>query len=261
MTPFWEEAFKGETRAIASLSVLAFCLLAPLSLHAGPPYVTDDPEPVRYKHWELYLASQLSHDEARWSGTLPHAEVNYGAAPDLQLHIIAPFSFIRPAGGSFHYGNGTMELGAKYRFIPETDSRPQVGTFPLVEAPIGDRAKGLGTINTPVFLPIWLQKTMGKWQGYGGGGYWFNPGAGNRGFLQAGWQAQYNIDERWSPGAEIFYMSPQTDDGSARVSFNLGLIVNITGRHHILASLGRDLHGPGLTQSYLAYQLTFGPKS
>lgn len=239
---------------------LTLLLLLPLSIHAGPPYITDDPEPVAYKHWEFYLASQLSHDDTQWSGTLPHAEVNYGAAPNLQLHVIAPLAFVRPAGGPFDYANGNIELGAKYRFIQETDSRPQIGVFPLVEAPFGDRAKGLGSIDTPVFLPIWLQKTMGKWQTYGGGGYWFNPGTGNRGFLQAGWQAQYNINERWSPGAEIFYMSPQAEDGPARVSCNLGLVVNITDNHHIMASIGRDLHGPVLTQSYLAYQLTFGPK-
>ena len=29
--------------------------------------------------------------------------------------------------------------------------------------------------------------------------------------------------------------------------------------HHLLASIGRDLHGPVLTRSYFAYQLTFGP--
>ena len=24
---------------------------------AGPPYITDDPEPVEYQHWEFYVAS------------------------------------------------------------------------------------------------------------------------------------------------------------------------------------------------------------
>jgi hypothetical protein len=240
---------------------MALCLLAPLSLHAGPPYITDDPEPVDYKHWEIYMASMLFHDESGWSGTLPHTEVNYGGAPNLQLHIIAPLSFARPAGGLFRYGNGITELGVKYRFIQESSDRPMAGVFPLVEAPTADRAKGLGTVNTQVFIPLWLQKTVGKWQSFGGGGCWFNPGAGKRGFLQAGWQAQYNIDERWSPGAEIFYMSPQTDGGSARFSGNLGLVVNITDEHHIMASIGRDLHGPMLTQTYLAYQWTFGSKS
>ena len=246
-------------RLAGALAILSLIFWAPGSLRAGPPYVTDDPEPVAYRHWELYLASMLLHDGAGWSGTLPHVEANYGAAPNLQIHLIAPRSFTRPPGGPFAYGNGTVEVGAKVRFIQETDWRPQVGTFPLVEAPTGDRAKGLGDINTPVFVPIWFQKTMGPWQSYGGGGYWFNPGSGNRDYLQLGWQAQYNIDERWSPGVEFFYLTPQTEDGSARVSFNAGLVVNLTGNHHLMAALGRDIHGPMLTQSYLAYQLTFGP--
>ena len=247
-------------RCAGALALLPLLLWAPLPLRAGPPYVTDDPEPVALRHGELYLGSQLAHDDEGWSGTLPHVEANYGAAPDLQLHIIAPLSFTRPPGGAFAYANGNVEIGAKYRLVAETDSRPQIGVFPLVETPTGDRAKGLGDANTPVFLPIWLQKTLGKWQSYGGGGSWFNPGTGNRDYLQLAWQAQYNVDERWSPGAEIFYLTPRTDDGSARVSFNAGLVVNLTGRHHLLASIGRDLRGPTLTQTYLAYQLTFGPR-
>ena len=64
---------------------------------AGPPFTTDDPEPVEYQHWEVYLASQLAHDKDGWSGTSPHFEVNYGALPNLQLHLIAPVSYTAPS--------------------------------------------------------------------------------------------------------------------------------------------------------------------
>lgn len=50
---------------------------------AGPPFVTDDPEPVEHDHWEIYLASQDQHDSNGWTGTAPHLEVNYGAIKDL----------------------------------------------------------------------------------------------------------------------------------------------------------------------------------
>ena len=88
---------------------------------AGPPFTTDDPEPVEYHHWEIYVASQLEHDKAGWSGTLPHFEVNYGALPNLQLHLIAPVSFSAAAHGATNFGYGDTELGAKYRFFEETD--------------------------------------------------------------------------------------------------------------------------------------------
>jgi hypothetical protein len=48
---------RSEVRA--SVVFLSFCLPLLLALPArwlaGPPYVTDDPEPVDYKHWELYI--------------------------------------------------------------------------------------------------------------------------------------------------------------------------------------------------------------
>jgi len=30
------------------------------------------------------------------------------------------------------------------------------------------------------FLPVWMQKDVGDWTVYGGGGYWINPGAGQK---------------------------------------------------------------------------------
>jgi hypothetical protein len=48
---------------------------------AGPPFVTDDPEIVEYRHWEIYVASQHEKDKDGWSGTAPHFEVNYGSCP------------------------------------------------------------------------------------------------------------------------------------------------------------------------------------
>ena len=75
-------------RSLVLLMVLF--LFAPAAVLAGPLYVTDDPEPVEYRHWEVYLASQLSHDVDSWSGTAPHIEVNYGAFPNFQPHVIAP---------------------------------------------------------------------------------------------------------------------------------------------------------------------------
>ena len=57
-------------------------ILGPTVVRAGPPFVTDDPEPVEYRHWEIYLASQHAKDKDGWSGTAPHFEVNYGVLPN-----------------------------------------------------------------------------------------------------------------------------------------------------------------------------------
>ena len=161
---------------------------------AGPPYVTDDPEPVEHKHCEIYLASQLAHDSSGWSGTSPHVEINYGVIPNLQLHLIAPVAFSAPADGSRQFGYGDTELGIKYRFLQETARLPMAGVFPLVELPTGDAARGLGAGHAQVFLPLWLQKSSGPWTTYGGGGYWINPGAGNRNWGLVGWLVPMPVD-------------------------------------------------------------------
>jgi hypothetical protein len=239
--------------------LMALLLFAPAAVLAGPPYVTDDPEPVEYRHWEVYLASQLSHDVDSWSGTAPHIEANYGAFPNFQLHVIAPLAFVRPAWRSTQYGYADTELGGKWRFIQETSWRPQVGTFPLLELPTGDRERGLGSGHARVFLPLWLQKSIGPWTTYGGGGYWVNPGAGNRNWWFAGWQVQCQLLTNVTPGVEIFHTTAQEEGGTAETRFNVGLVFDFSDLHHLLLSTGRGLQGPNRAQVYLAYLLTFGP--
>jgi hypothetical protein len=49
------------------------------------------------------------------SGMVPHFEVNYGAVPDPQLHLIAPLAYDSPPEGAGHYGMGDLELSGKRR--------------------------------------------------------------------------------------------------------------------------------------------------
>ncbi len=65
---------------------------------AGPPFVTDAPEPVDYQHGEFYLATQYAKDKDVTSGTAPHVELNYGIIPDVMVHLITPVAFARQEG-------------------------------------------------------------------------------------------------------------------------------------------------------------------
>ena len=84
------------------MGVGGLLLAEPVGLLAGPPFITDDPEPVEYQHWEWYLASQSFKTPDGWSGTAPHLEVNYGAISNVQLHLIAPLAYDSPAHGARH---------------------------------------------------------------------------------------------------------------------------------------------------------------
>lgn len=224
---------------------------------AGPPFRTDDPEPVEYQHWEIYLASQGSYDSNGHSLTAPHFEVNYGVLPNVQLHMIAPFEYVKPEGRSSHYGYGDMEVGAKFRFIQETDSTPQVGVFPIVVLPTGDENKDLGGGEVQTFLPIWIQKSWGPWKTYGGGGYWINPGTDNKDYWFLGWEVQRDITKYLTLGTEIFHQTRSAVGKDSSTGYNVGAIINFNELHHLLFSAGSDISGPNTFSFYAGYQLTF----
>ena len=227
---------------------------------AGPPYITDDPEPVEYRHWEVYIASLMNHSDGLWNGTAPHVEVNYGAITNLQLHVIAPLEISAPTDGTTYYGYGDTELGIKYRFIEEKKYIPQVGVFPLLEVPTGDEKKGLGTGHLQAFLPVWLQKSWGKWTTYGGGGYWIHPGHGNRDWWYAGALLQRQVLSNLAVGGELYRETAQTTDSRPGTLFNLGAVYDLSDNHHLMFSAGHSLQGPSAFQFYLAFQFTFGPE-
>ena len=240
---------------VASLLFFVICLG---KSWAGPPFRTDDPEPVAQNHGEFYIATQYEKDKDVTSGTAPHIELNYGIVPDVMLHLIAPYAFNKPEGASTQHGYGDTELGIKYRFINDEDDHFMVGTFPLMELPTGDNDKGLGAGHTMYFVPLWLQKSWGPWQSYGGGGFWRNPGAGNKDYWFFGWQVQRDISKMLTLGTELFSQTKTTKDGKAQTGYTLGAMVNIADDHHLLFSGGRDIHGDNRFSAYFAYQYTFG---
>jgi len=241
------------------VGILALCA-APSAVWAGPPFVTDDPEPVEYQHWELYVSSQHAESSGDWSGTAPHIEVNYGVFPNVQLHLIAPLAYDSPSDGESHYGYGDTEFGFKLRMIQETDSMPQVGIFPLLEIPTGRESAGLGSGQVQAILPLWLQKSIGDWTIYGGGGYGINPGPGNENWGFGGLVVQRKITEDILLGAELYHRTAMETGGDRDTSFNVGMVIDFTAHHHLLFSAGRSIDGPADFQAYIGYQLTFGPE-
>jgi subtilisin family serine protease len=167
-------------RYFVAAIAIGFAGLTPNAAMAGPPFLTDDPEPADYQHYEFYTFSQGTHVSGDTSGVGPAWEFNYGLFPNGQFHVIAPMAFDSPAGGPSQFGYGDTELGFKYRFIQEDDKglRPMVGVFPLVEIPTGDQGSGLGAGHARLYLPVWVQKCFGDWTTYGGGGYRINHGGG-----------------------------------------------------------------------------------
>lgn len=221
----------------------------------GPPFKTDDPQPVDYLHWEFYVASVQQFDRQQTDATCPHFEVNYGVMPNIQLHVVAPLAYVHTTGGT-NYGYSDTEVGVKYRFVDETETSPQIGLFPLVEFPTGDQNKQLGSGQVQAYIPAWVQKSWGKLTTYAGGGVWYNPGAGHKNWVFTGWETQYDFSEVVTLGGELYYQTANNQDSQSSSGFNLGGFVNLNENHHLLFSFGRTITGATAITGYIGYQLT-----
>ncbi len=253
-----------------ALPVYVAANLMPTMARAGPPFRTDDPEPVDYQHIEMFGYSNGAHVGAETSGGALAVDFNYGAAPNLHLHIGPATAFDATLGGPPRFGFGDTEMGAKYRFIEEDKdgARPEAAFYPLIELPTGNQQRGLGAGFFRAFLPLWIGKNFGDWFTYGGGGYWLNQNArfGDRNYWYAGWTLQKKVTANLTLGGEIFYQTagsvalPTNLPSPDNLGFNLGGIYDLDEHNHLLFSAGRGLlHAPqtNLFSWYAAWQITY----
>ena len=82
------------------------CAMRPETLRAGPPYVTDDPEPVDLYNWEINVSFLGVHNAGGWTGQEPFLDMNYGAFHNVQLHIGPSLGMSSVAHSPFQFGIG-----------------------------------------------------------------------------------------------------------------------------------------------------------
>ena len=227
-------------RPARPVAFLAACFLAGAA-RAGPPFLTDDPEPVEHKHFEWYVFSTVDKAKDGTQVQAPAFELNYGFAPNFQAHVVFPFVASAPKDGPDAYGPGDTEFGVKYRFLQETPSCPMAGVFPMLEVPTGDADRGLGNGRTWARLPLWLQKSFGPWTTYGGAGYTINTAPEQRNYFFAGWLVQRKLSDQLTLGGEVFTQGKTEDSGQATTFANLGGYYNFTEHFSLLFSAGHSI--------------------
>jgi hypothetical protein len=230
------------------ISVLILFSIHPV--FSGPPFGTDDPEPVNFKHWEYYISSINTRQTGIWSGTSPHIEFNYGLIQNVQVHLLLPLNYIGSHQHGTTFGYADTEFGIKFRFVQESENSPQIGTFPILEFPTIKNSK-FSNGKTKIYLPVWLQKSWGKLTSYGGAGYWINPGTNNKNWIFSGWEIQYDFSKFITLGGEIYYHSANTRDSPSETGFNIGGSLNPTDKFHFIFSVGNTFSKDKTFTSYL----------
>jgi hypothetical protein len=219
--------------------LLALAVFAPSVAHAGPPYVTDDPEPPEVGHWENYLYSEGASTANQSMRAEAGIELNYGAFENTQLSLSLPLNF-NPGPGGMGTVWAPLGGGVKYRFIEEDKDgwRPQIGIFPQVFVPVGSLNHGAPVTE---FLPIWMQKSLGKWTTFGGAGYMFNPGAENRNYVAYGWALQRQLWDNFSMGVEVFGQTRDNIHDRPATAAGIAAEYDFSERWHVVGSVNTGI--------------------
>lgn len=224
---------------------------------AGPPFLTDDPQPTDLKHSELIVFATQDRSYNDVTTALPAFEYNYGGFPDTQLHIGMPYLRNSVSGGSTVTGVSDVEVGVKYRFMRETESLPQVSIYPMATLATGNARRGLGNGQTAWRLPLWIQKSWKEWTTYGGGGCVINHAPGQTDYCFGGWLLQKDIN-KWTLGGEVFARNKDAEDGRSTTVLNLGGSYRFTPEVGALFSAGRSVSGEYHVVAFVGVQWTFG---
>jgi hypothetical protein len=222
---------------------------------AGPPYVTDDPEPTDLGHWEIYVFAAGSGQHRDWDGEAG-IDLNYGGFKDVQLTATLPAAAVHQSGRT-RAGAGDVELAVKYRFLKAERIGFDAAIFPRVILPSGGHRFGTGRVR--LLLPLWAQKDFGPWSLFGGAGYTINPGAGNRDFWQGGVAVTRSLSERTSLGGEAWIEGADSGGGHRTIGLDLGGIHKLGGPFSLLVSGGPNWEHRGARswRGYAAIGLSF----
>ena len=217
-------------RGVVGVIGAALLLCNPAS--AGPPYITDDPEPTDTGHWENYLYVEGTRAEGAFNAPGAGIEINYGAFADTQFTWSCP---AHSQSGARRYGH---RLGAAWRWREVSlHGRGREWLAPAGRIlPANLHSRRRESHNTPIteLLPIWLQKSFGDWTTFGGGGFMDNPGAGNRDYEIYGWALQRQLTNNFALGAEIFGQSRSSIDDNASMAIGVAALYNISDQWHLV---------------------------
>jgi hypothetical protein len=229
------------------------CFFAINSLQAGPPFVTDDPEPPPPGGWEINIPFILERTPGNTEMNAPLFDLNYGL-PNIQLNLQFPIEIVHEDNNRTAAGLGDMLLGVKWRFFKNERSQLQIGMYPELLVPTGDESHNLGEGRFAVVLPLVAQKSWDKWTLYGNVGFWWRTAAGTRNYVYTGAVLEREINDRLTLGVEFFGNPPKERGARSDVAFDLGGIWKLSAHVNFLFTGGRDIVGDTHAMAYIGLQ-------
>ena len=231
-----------------------------LSVKAGPPLITDDPDTPGPNHWEINLAATMEKFDSDWGWELPLVDINYGLGERIQLKFEIPWNLVDENGQELKSGLGNSELGIKWRFLDQENSGIAMSVYPQFTFNSLQRSIDRGIVDdgSEFVLPLQISRTFGDAFVYAEVGYaWLEHGSNEWGY---GIAVEYETSETFKLLGEIHGVAEQ-DFQQDELLFNLGFKWHFHENVTLMGSAGRSLREPKGEEefiiSYLGFQFTF----
>jgi hypothetical protein len=237
--------------------VLFALIMCISSVHADPPFISDNPEPLNAKETEIFLYSDYTQSTVGSAWYAPAFEIDYGVFNDFEIDFLTGINTVFPRQAGNAVGLGDMQLLASYRFLHETSMTPEIAFVPTLSLPTGNSRRRLGNGKIWVQPALWAQKNWGNWRTYGGGGYTFNPAKHVKNYYIAGWVLERTINETWTLGIECYSQGAISKKIGSTTLVNLGMRYYFTPDFNLLLSVGHSFVGVPTTVSYLGLSWFF----
>ncbi len=221
---------------------------------AGPPLFTDDPETPGKNHWEINLATVITQTRDKRLFAAPLIDANYGVGDRLQLKAELPWLVQQDRfRGRSQSGPGSINLGAKWRFIDQEQHGFSMSAYPQVEfrTSASSVRKGLIEGGAELRVPVEVSREFGRFAIDGEFGYQIVQRTKDE--LIYGFAVARKVNKRLELLGEVHGESPR-DLSENEIIFNVGGRDALTKRYTLLFSSGRSLHHSSTEQpSWIAY--------
>lgn len=198
----------------------------------------------------------------------PAIEFNWSLIRNTMFHFILPLGTSITSGGPTTFGLADGEVGFQAQFLSETDDRPMIGTFIMMDLPWGDASRGLGAGAPSWKIPLYAKKDIGAWSIDGGGGIDINEKvAGGRNYPFGGTIIDYEVSKKLTLGPELFAHGRQTADPALSqyaIDLDFGGYYTFDPANpgfQFLFAYGHSVAGQTENYAYLALYWTWGPHS
>lgn len=232
------------------------CLVAGLAW-AGPPFLSNDPDPPERGQWEMILPSTFSRaSDGNASGEWTTLDFNYGYDDRTQLSAGLPVPFVRDAGQPRRSGLGDAFVEYKRRFGVEPH-RGYFGIDPELAFPTGDPDRGLGAGKVTADLPLLYQRRWGAWTAYADTRYKWRRGEDGRSYWFYGAVLERRIQDRAEIGVELYGNSSRREGEGPTAGFDLGFRYSLSRNVRLIGAVGRSYGGDRATNVLAGLKVYF----